>query len=154
MKHLRLVLLCLLGPALGCVSPYETRTYQVTVKNYAAAPVTVWLTKDGPPFEPGWLSPEDLATESPRQSGRVISGLVIPSTKTAYTGARKGRFEPNTHAVLRVYAGQLTFAQLLAFDSDDKHRIDFLLHQGDNDLIITGDSDTIQIKEAEPAASP
>jgi hypothetical protein len=142
---------CLCLSALGCQS-YQTRTYDISVKNNSSGPVTVWLTKDGPPFEPGWLAPEDIATESPKQPVRMISGLVIAPGKEAFTGPRKGRFEADTKAVLRIYSGQLNFDQLLASDQDDKRRIDTKLHPGVNDLVVTGEAGKIEVKE--PAGAP
>jgi hypothetical protein len=151
MKHLKFTFLLLFAAALGCQSSYDVRSYDITVKNFSATPITVWLTKDGEPFEPGWLSPEDLATESPNARTRVISGLVIQSTKTAFTGPRHGQFQPGTHAILRFYSGQLTFEQLLAVDAGDSRRIDYELHPGPSHLIVTGDADRLKIKEEEPA---
>src|SRR5438552_12672165 len=76
-----LSLLCLL--LTGCHN-YESRTYDVTVHNRTAEPITIWLTKDGPPYEAGWLSPEDLAIESPRQNeNREIGGVIVAAGKSA-----------------------------------------------------------------------
>ena len=50
----------------GCHS-YETRAYDVMVRNDSPVPIVVWLTKDGPPYEQAWLSPEDIAIETPQQ---------------------------------------------------------------------------------------
>lgn len=144
MKQLAITLL--LVCVCGCHS-YDTRTYDVSVKNDSEGPVTLWLTKDGPPFEPGWLSPEDIAIESPRQPVTTISGVVVPAGKTADTGPRQGKFEPGTRAVLRVYAGQLNFDQLLAAQADEKRRIDMRLHPGRSDLVVTGGTSAIDVKE-------
>ena len=150
MKKLLFIAFCL--SAIGCQS-YEHVVYDVQVHNNTTGPVTVWLTKDGPPFEPGWLAPEDIAIESPKQPVHVISGLVIPTGKTGFTGPRTGQFQPGTNAVLRVYAGQLTFDQLLSFDQGDKHRVDQRLHPGMNDLVISGGPGPggIDVKEAQAA---
>ena|SRR5437016_2380366 len=148
MKTLLIILFC--AVYVGCQS-YQTRTYDVTVKNNSAGPITVWLTKDGPPFEAGWLAPEDIAIESPKQPARIVSGLIIPSGKEGFTGPRPGRFDPQTRAVLRVYAGQLTFEQMLASDRDEKRRVDLRLHPGRNDLVVTGGASAIEVKEAQPS---
>lgn len=148
MKNCFFILCCLL--AVGCQS-YEKRVYDVTLKNDSTGPVTVWLTKDGPPYEPGWLAPEDLAIESPKGPTHVISGLVVASGKTAFTGPRKGQFEPQTRAVLRVYAGQLKFEEMLATSEDDKRRIDLRLHPGVSDLVVTGTTNAVQVKESDAA---
>src|SRR5262245_54356786 len=99
-------ILLVLCAVVGCKS-YATRVYDVTVKNDAASPITIWLTKDGPPFEPGWVAPEELAIESPKTADKVVGGVIIPEGKSADTGPLKGLFEPGTHAVLRVYGGRL-----------------------------------------------
>jgi hypothetical protein len=148
MKSLLIILLCTF--MVGCQSEsYETRTYDVSVKNESAGPVTVWLTKDGAPYEPGWLAPEDLAIESPHGPTHVISGLVVPQGKEGFTGPRVGRFEPQTGAILRVYAGQLKYEQILATEPDGKRRIDQELHPGMNHLVVTGDSTAIAVHELE-----
>jgi hypothetical protein len=144
MKQWPIILLCLILS--GCHS-YETRTYDVSVKNDSAGPITLWLTKSGEPFEPGWLSPEDIAIESPHQPAKMISGVVVPAGKTADTGPRVGQFDPSTAAVLRVYSGQLNFDQLLAAPADEKHRIDMRLHPGRSDLVVTGGPEVIEVKE-------
>jgi len=46
----------------GCT---PTQSFDISVHNQTNNPVTLWLTKDGPPFEPLWASPEDLAIQSP-----------------------------------------------------------------------------------------
>src|SRR5436190_1363972 len=97
----------------GCQS-YEKRTYDVSVKNAGAEPITVWLTKDGEPYEFGWLSPEDVVIQSPKEPKKEISGVVIPPGKTAETGQRLGRFNKETHAILRIYDGQLGIDKILA----------------------------------------
>jgi hypothetical protein len=146
MRTLSLLLL-LLCP-IGCAS-YETRTYDVTVKNDSSGPITIWLTKSGPPFEDGWLAPEDIAIQSPRQPVKVIGGVVVPQGKQADTGLRTGKFEPQAQAVLRVYTGQRTFDQLLASSEEDKSRVDMRLHPGRSELTVTGVPGAIQVKEHE-----
>ena len=153
MKTSSILLLLFCVTNFGCAS-YQTRTYDVTVKNDSSDPVTVWLTKSGPPYESGWMAPEDIAVESPKAPTKVISGLVIPPGKTGFTGPRKGQFEPSTSAILRVYGGQLNFDQLLASGRDDKNRIDWKLHPGTNDLVVSGPKDAIEVKESSAASSP
>jgi hypothetical protein len=130
----------------GCHS-YETRTYDLTIRNDSAGPITIWLTKNGPPYEKGWLSPEDIAIESPKERD-VIGGVIVPQGKTAYTGARTGRFQSDTSAILRIYGGQLTFNDLLASSRDMANRIDLRLHPGKSDYVVTGPSNAIQVNEA------
>jgi hypothetical protein len=130
-----MALLSALLLTLGCQS-YETRTYDVTVHNQTSEPITIWLTKDGPPFEGPWLSPEDLAIESPhRDESREIGGAVVDAGKTATT-MRKGRFEPRTHAMLRVYDGARKFEELLATSSESAGRKDVTLPPGKSEYIV------------------
>jgi hypothetical protein len=154
MNKLSLLLACLCLACIcvftGCHS-YEVRVYDVNVQNNASVPITIWLTKDGPPYEPGWLAPEDIAIESPKQPAKIIGGVVVPQGKTANTGPLKGQFEPSTHAVLRVYAGQLNFDELLASPGNEKTRIDMTVHPGRTDLIVTGSAGRIDVKESAPA---
>jgi hypothetical protein len=130
----------------GCKSSYETRRYDVTVHNQSNGPITIWLTKDGPPYEPGWLAPEDLAVQSPKQDSK-LSGVRVPAGKTAGTDVVHGQFEPQTHAVLRVYAGQRNFDELLASSSGDKTRVDYPLHPGKSSLIVSGTHPVVSVKE-------
>ena len=95
---MRTTLLFFLLIAAGCES-YETRVYDVSVKNDSAGPITIWLTKNGAPFEPGWLAPEEIAIESPKQPEKIIGGVVVPQGKTADTGPRQGRFLSDTRAI-------------------------------------------------------
>src|SRR5690348_1282076 len=106
-------LLLVLGAATGCQSDFKTRTYSVTVANDSSSPVTVWLTKDGPAYEPGWLSPEDTAYEA-RGAGESVAGVVVPPGKTASVGPVHGEFASMTNAMLRVYLGQHNLSDLLA----------------------------------------
>src|SRR5688500_3418732 len=51
--------------AWGCNST-RTDTFDVDIRNATEQPVTLSLAKDGPPYEPTWATPEDLAIESPK----------------------------------------------------------------------------------------
>ena len=137
----------------GCHT-YEKRVYDVTLKNDSSVPVTIWLTKDGAPFEEGWLAPEDLAIQSPQQPIRLISGIIVFPGKTAFTGPHRGQFEPSTSAVLRVYAGQLKFEEILATREEDKRRFDVRLHRGVSELVVTGGPGAIDVKDAHGDAAP
>lgn len=120
----------------GCQS-YQTRTYDVTVNNNSPEPVTIWLTKAGEPYEPGWLAPEDLAIESPQGRENVIGGVVLAPGKTASTGQRTGKFARDTDAILRVYEGQLQFIDILAVNRDSPLRQDVALPPGKSTVEIT-----------------
>jgi len=147
----RWLLLLSIAMLLGCRS-YEKRTYDVTVQNASSEPATLWLTKDGEPFENGWMSPEDLAVESPKNKDYIVSGVVAPAGKTAFTGPREGHFEKDTTAILRVYDGQLMFSQILAVGHDSPLRIDQPLPQGASHWKITRDAKgIIDIRRTDPA---
>ncbi len=105
------------------------RTYEVSVKNATDEPITIWLTKDGPPAEDQWLSPEQIAINTP-EAPQKIGGVVVPPGKSANAGPLKGQFYSDVHAILRVYAGQLTLAQLLAVSRGSPNRIDQILPPG------------------------
>jgi hypothetical protein len=128
-----LALLALGLIAAGC-GP-TTRSYSVVVKNDSATPMTIWLTKDGPPAEGGWLSPEQIAMTG-RSADDPISGVVVPAGKTASLDSISGRFSSGTNAVLRIYRGQQLFNDLLAASSGTASRTDIRLAPGANTVII------------------
>jgi hypothetical protein len=117
----------------GCA---PSRTYQVQVTNQLSKPVTVWLTKNGPPEERKWWSPEDWAIAQPGDNEQ-ISGVVIPSGKAASTPKISGRFHRGTDAVLRVYIGEQTISGMAAISRGSPNRIDYTLMPGPNELVIT-----------------
>lgn len=139
--------------AAACTS--QTRTFDVNVRNDTSQPITVWLTKDGPPPEDGWLSPEQLAEINPVES-EVIAGQVVPPGKTASTGPRTGKFEGETMAWLRVYIGSPTFTQMLAISRRSVNRLDILLDIGKNDIVITDRTGRVTAERADnqPPANP
>jgi hypothetical protein len=130
---------------LGCGG--KTQTYDVSVSNDTPAPITVWLTKDGGPYEKHWRSPEDLAMDSPR--GSRIAGVKIPAGQSATTGRIKGRFEQGGGAILRVYAGDYNFSELLAVSRGSPNRADVPLYPGVNRFSITRDAKGVVVKPAE-----
>jgi hypothetical protein len=133
---------------IGCQS-IQTRTYDVNVKNDSAKPITIWLTKNGPAWESGWKSPEDIAIESPKANEK-IAGVVVPAGKTASTGKMTGKFAPNVDAILRIYLGQQTFNELLAINQDSPDRIDFILRPGRNDVLVTDDGSGVKASRTGP----
>lgn len=139
---------------IGC-SSYESRTYEVSVQNLSRKPITLWLTKDCEPFEDGWLSPEDLAMETPKNRDFVVSGVMVPPGKTADTGPRTGKFEKFGSAVLRIYDGKLKFNEILAVGRDSPLRIDLALPEGASEWTVTRDSKGLLLVElSEPQTSP
>ena len=113
----------------------KSQSYNVIVRNESPRSVTVWLTKNGPPDEPAWKSPETIAIES-LGSDEPVAGVIIPPGKTGETGTVKGHFPEGVDAVLRVYLGQLAFDDLLAISRDSPNRIDVVLTPGKNELVV------------------
>jgi hypothetical protein len=126
----------------GCAGT-ETRTYDVTVKNDSSKPLIVWLTKNGPEYEEGWKAPEDLAIENPKND--PLGFQLVPPGKTAYTGPIKGKFAPQTSAILRVYIGQHTFGELLAISRGSPSRIELTLEPGVNEFVAKDDLGIVKI---------
>ena len=87
----------LLGVAIGCT---PTRTYEVSVRNDTPDPVTLWLTKDGPPAEAGWYTTEQFLAAPP---DTLSPGIELPPGKIADTRKRKGKFPKGTNAILLIY---------------------------------------------------
>ena len=120
-------LLVLLASA-GCA-------YQVELKNQTSQPVTLWLTKDGPPAEEGWLSPEQLA-EMPREAQPRYDLAIVPPGRTATTEKMSGKFPKGTHAVLRVYEGEKELFHIVEDAKAGKERrVDHVLKRGMNRLV-------------------
>ena len=128
-----LALICLAALLVGCGGP--SRSHQVIVHNESPRSVTVWLTKSGPPDEPGWKSPEDVAIES-LGAEEPLGGVIIPPGKTGETKKVRGSFPEGTDAILRVYLGQLAFDDLLAISKGSPNRIDVVLKPGTNELTV------------------
>ena len=125
----------LLLATVGCSST-EKRLYEVTVKNETDHPITIWMTKDGPPEENGWRSPEQIAIRAPGHEER-IAGMVVPAGKTAYRDPVQGEFERGSYAWLRVYDGKYSsFSELLSVSSKSVDRVDFALERGKNTLVV------------------
>jgi hypothetical protein len=125
----------------------KTHTFDVAVSNETAAPITVWLTKTGGAYEKHWRSPEDLAIESPR--GSRIAGVKIPAGQSAATGPVKGKFEPGSVAILRVYAGDYSFSDLLAVSRGSPNRADVTLYPGVSRFTVTRGPEGLLVKPAE-----
>jgi hypothetical protein len=113
----------------------KSQSYQVIVHNASPKSLTVWLTKNGPPDEPGWRAPEDVALET-LGAKEPLGGVIIPPGKTGETKPVRGTFPEGTDAVLRVYVGQLAFDDLLAVSKGSPNRIDVVLNPGTNELTV------------------
>ena len=115
----------------GCA---RTEKFDVSVRNDTAGALTLALTKDGPPFESVWSSPEDLAIESPR-ADEQHGFVVLPPGKEAAV-AIEGKFDPGTRGVLRVYRGDLQISDMTAIGPASPNRIDLPLQPGPNSFVI------------------
>lgn len=128
----------LLSPLLFCIAcnRYDRRTYEVVVVNQTAQPLTIGLTKNGPPFERDWAAPEDVAVLNHRDS-EAAWGLRLEAGKTASSKRVDAKFEPQTLAILRVYVGDLTMDEILAASLNSPSRRDIRLRQGKNVVTVT-----------------
>lgn len=117
------------GLLVGCEST-RSASISVSVHNASQRPVTAWITKTGE-RNADWLAPEDLAMVPKPQ---MINGVVIPPGKTGEMGPMTGKFEPEAVAILRVYAGQLDYDQVVATSVDSPLRVDVILDNGMNRL--------------------
>ena len=133
MRMTKLVMVMCGIALIGCAAG-QSRTYDVTVENRTDRTVTLWLTKDGPPEEQGWRSPEQLAEH--RQDGAVKYDMAsVPPGRKADTGTLKGHFAGGTNAVLRVYDGAPDLSELMSGDKT-RDRADYILAPGTNRLAV------------------
>ncbi len=140
---LALPLLCTM--LVGCSVP--TRTYEISVKNEMTQPITVWVTKSGPPVKRRWLSPEQLATYV-NPPGDPIAGRAVPPSKTAHAGPLVGHFPEGTEAILRVYLGQHTLDELLAMGVRNSDRVDVTLSPGRSAYLVHEANGKMQVDPA------
>ena len=129
----------------GCGS--QTRKYDVSVENRTDRTITLWLTKDGPPAEEGWYSPEELR-ERGRGGEAKYDMAIVPPKRTGETGEVKGKFNSGTNAVLRVYEGAPELADLVGETARPRERVDHILTPGRNALaVVDRDGKLVVIKE-------
>ena len=130
----------------GCTST-RTDTFDVEIRNATSGPVTLSLSKNGPPYEPTWATPEDLAIESPKLREEWAGGPsgmgVVPAGKTASVKGLTGQFDAGTRGFLRAYAGDLTISQMLARSQGSPDRVDVELTPGVNRIVLTDKSGRI-----------
>ena len=131
MKRILFAALPLLALACG---PTE-RQYTVDVHNHSDAPYTVLLTKDGPPAEIGWASPEDMNEKLQTAPPKAMTYVEVPPGKSA-RNSRTGRFNSGTGAILRIYRGSQTPDAMLGISPASALRVDLPLLPGDNDIAI------------------
>lgn len=136
MNSIRLMALALLLPlAWGC-SNTRTETYNVTVHNSLDKPIMVFLTKNGPPLQDGWWSPEDIAVLYGNVEDDVSRWVVRPGGQ-ANSGPMKALLAPGARAVLRVYEGRYALAELIAINRGSPDRLDLILTPGSTDVTVS-----------------
>ena len=132
--------------AVGCA---RKESFDVSVRNGTDGPLTLVLTKDGPPFERLWAAPEDLAIESPRAEEQH-SYLVLPANRDADINL-EGKFDRGTRGYLRVYRGDLPIPEMVAIGPASPNRLDLRLEPGANRFVIV-DSGSRLIEKGDAAA--
>ena len=107
----------------------DKRSFEISVKNETAQPLSLGLVKNGPPTEAGWVAPHEVAMMAPQLADRHWGWVLAPG-ETKTFGPYTGHFESQTHAILRVYAGTPTIDEMIAFSKDDPQRLDIYLWPG------------------------
>jgi hypothetical protein len=115
----------------GCA---RTETFDITVRNDTEGPVTIALTKDGPPFERMWAGPEDLAIESPK-ADEQHAYVVLEPGKVGEVSVQ-GKFDRGTRGYLRVYRGAPDISGMIAIGPVSPNRLDVPLRAGANQVVI------------------
>jgi hypothetical protein len=115
---------------IGCAAGTK-RTYDVVVHNRSEVPVMVWLTKDGPPVENGWYSPDQFLETSPDTPS---PGVQLPAGKTADTGNVSGTFPKGTNAILLVFRSGVE-----ADRHGSSHQLTLKLKPGKNEFAVSID---------------
>jgi hypothetical protein len=131
----------------------RTEQFDVTVRNSTQSSLTLALTKDGPPFDPLWASPEDLAIQSPNAEEKH-GYVVLPPGKEGDVSVQ-GKFDSGTHGFLRVYRGDLQVSEMNAIKPDSPNRIDLKLSPGRNVFVIVDAHGRLeQHRDGEMPAAP
>ena len=143
MRMTKLIVIVLAAMIVGC-SGGASRTYDITVENRTQHTVTLWLTKDGPPEEQGWLSPEQVSKHRLDREEPKYDMAAVPPGKTADTGKQTGRFASGTNAVLRVYDGMPSVGAILNGDHD-RDRVNYILEPGKNKLGVVDRDGKLQV---------
>ncbi|MEA2709478.1 MAG: hypothetical protein QOF78_2079 [Phycisphaerales bacterium] len=122
------------------------KSYQVEVKNQTNGPVTLWLTKDGPPKEDGWYSPEEIDA-MPENARPAYDLAIVPPGKTGFTGKVAGEFPKGTAAVLRVYEGSKELFHIVEdAKAGRQNRSDHVLKPGMNRLSVVEHSGRLVVE--------
>lgn len=130
----------------------RTDTFDISVRNDTTGALTIALTKDGPPFERTWASPEDMAIESPKADEKH-GYVVLPSGREADVTVT-GKFDGGTRGILRVYRGDLQISDMNAIGKGSPNRLDLPLTPGRNRFVIADtDGRLAEGRETAPATS-
>jgi len=129
----------------GCASTNK-ESFELAVKNQTGTPISIWLTKDGPPAEDGWESPEQLAL---RPQTSTFGFRTIEPGKVAQAGPLTGRFAPGVNAWLRVYQGLHTLDEILAISRGSHDRLDYLLSPGRHQITVVEQNGRLVALEAD-----
>ena len=142
----------LLAVLTGCSTPAQY-SFDVSVKNNTARPLTIGFTKNGPPAEPGWASPES-ETNLPPDRQHATWGNVVAPAKIASIHI-DGKFYGGVYPFLRIYSGEHTLTELLAMSRGNGDRLDLNLRPGpDNFFIVTEEAGRLSAKLARMASKP
>lgn len=133
------VLSLLLLPA---CAQYQTRMFEISVKNETVRPISVGLVKNGGPTEEGWIAPHQVAMMAPQLTDRKW-GLVIEPGQTKVLGPHSGKFDQGVQAILRIYAGTPTIEEMLSYSRNDPERVDIYLWPGKSGYVIRYDGGRI-----------
>jgi len=128
----------------------QKRSFEISVKNETARPISVGLVKNGPPQEQGWIAPHEVAMMAPQLTDRKW-GAVLKPGETRVLGPYAGRFEPGVQAILRIYAGTPTIEEMLAFSRTDPERVDIYLWPGKSGYVIRYDGGRISSTRTDEA---
>ena len=131
----RLALFLLPFAVVGCGS--QTRMYSISVKNETNGPLTLDLTKDGPPVQEAWASPEDIADGRVRVTADSKLGFnTLQPGATQTANNIPGKFDSGIHALLRVYrGGNLAVRDMLPV-KPGPNRQDMVLAPGGNSFVV------------------
>ncbi|MGE5609447.1 MAG: hypothetical protein ACM359_09345 [Bacillota bacterium] len=133
----------LLFVAAACSGPKQG--YMVDIKNISAVPLSVGLIKSDGSMEDGWTSPEQVAIHAP-QLGERRWGTLVPSGQIRTIGPQSASFPGGGHGVLRIYAGDFTVDELIAFGKSDPGRMDIHLWPGQSGYIVDVQNGQLKVK--------
>ncbi|HEX2972753.1 MAG TPA: hypothetical protein VHP11_10495 [Tepidisphaeraceae bacterium] len=117
----------------ACSSPKQA--YMVDIKNATNEPLSVGLIKSDGSAEDGWTSPEHIAINAPQLGDRKW-GKLVPPGQVRTIGPQAGSFATGSHGILRVYAGDATVDELIAYGRTDPGRLDIHLWPGQSGYMV------------------